>query len=892
MILKCTSVLFCACEHGCDGTCLMRNDIVISRQIALNNVQRQMRRNLQPGFLLLKAPFVLTHPSTQCFVLHLQGLMSEKQKIFVQENWNVMYCKVTSSNEVWKLKRMKKQKKCGFCGVRYTFQHNTQSCWQRQVFTGQFCGKTFNKVPQHMLFVTPRKNKSMKKKTFVVYDIESHSQGWPELDCTYQTPQLLCFTAVNKDCEFDKVMFEYLYSHTDTCLMNADKEEIGMFINAEGKCCVREFLLMIFTSIAEIKGHSFVTVAYNGSKYDELFLEREKLVILKESPDKLQHTFQQAHGKITNATIFHCETKSELICRDIIKFMPALSGGVSLRNVCIKLNLDVRKASCDYKRIDQILAGENMSALCDPVTGFLKKSSLSEDVNDSDYDWASNHFGSDLMRYLRYYCAVDVTCVVHIMKWLFEMIKQCIVDSKNVPESYKKVVTHPSDLLYFVTLAQYAFANFESFCCDENMIMSAPILDAERDIRKAIVGGRVQSNMYGKDLQDRDFSVVDIVSQYPNALNMPLPKGSLRYASNEDKANLSSDLLSGAFAYLLRDPFVGCFKVTKTDMTAYDCGSSHDVGLYGAIAVKCKTCLNWPSQGEYIVWLSSVAVHNALVNKWEVFLCHNTPLYLYDGWSLKIGEFFQYWFQLKLHAKNETERIFAKILMNSIYGKLIQNSLYPTFTYEDGELLKETKTDHDESNRKPIGLGLFCLDNSKMIFADMLQKVLSCRGRIYYCDTDSIMTDWAAVQLWKKKWPVYFDKPSKLGGMFEENGKMKLTYSVTKEGCACHDGKYDRFIVLARKMYYLSQSACGEKKVGARGHPRDIDLTYFTRALQGEKVKTYRGSIKTVMFHKNKDKRFTAESVVLSRTVQVVHPANVKRCEKCNFCFSEEIEVE
>lgn len=855
-------ICVCASKTCSSIRCVWLKDCSIKKLKTVRYVQQLMNKIKQPQLFWITDEIEIDSGTMVYSGIefdNFEGFMMDTSSIYCQYNETIM-----------KISKVKNEKKCPKCNVMYKLKHSQISCQQR-VFYQQCQGLQVDVPKQTPLFV--EFNKTLIRKGFskyiIFYDIEAHS--------VTQECEMLCFTIVNEDLTINQELEMFVKHHYTYAIT---ENEMFVILRKDIDDIPEYFVDILLHIIHQFEKIVLFTSAYNGCRYDETFFEKCKLKICTDHPHLL-HTYRQVHGRILQSTVMNVLNESLVEVRDIFHFVPSLRGGKSLRKVCEELKLEMRKVDCAYKIMDLVFAKENMFNFIDAKTGFFKQEILTL-TTDEDYEWASNKFGSNLMKYITYYCCMDVNCVLYLTKWLWQLMDNTIIKPLSVEVCYKRVLQQPSDLFNFLTLSQFAYKMFESFCHYKQIEITAPWYDYESNIRLAMYGGRVASSIYGQDIYT-EVGVVDIVSQYPSAFCCPMPFGAISLATMEEKI-ITAEKCRYNFNLFDIPPFLGKFIVKRLNNIAEEVGECefHQKLAFSSLPVKYKKDLLWPSEGEYVGWYSCVDVWNAQQDGWEFELICKEPLYYWLKWDSTVGEFFKYWYNLKKNAENENVKILAKILLNCVFGKCLQTSLYPTFDHdlETGYLKKLTEECYTDHNFKPTAWGIFTLSYSRVLFCKMRNKIVKYGGTIYYGDTDSAFASYDSLVSWKTNEPHYFT--NNLGGF--ENNIFK--FSVTLEGCDCHQGKFNHIIVLARKLYYLENTECNECKKGLRGHPKNTSLELFESAIYDSKQEifttyTERDSLKIILYNANIDAAFTRKSVTLKRKFNVVIPRYYKKCTCC-----------
>ena len=170
-------------------------------------------------------------------------------------------------------------------------------------------------------------------------------------------------------------------------------------------------------------------------------------------------------------------------------------------------------------------------------------------------------------------------------------------------------------------------------------------------IREAYFGGNVDVFVKGKDkFVDKGYHY-DMNSQYPNAMLNKMPTGDPVFSNNKD--------LNYYFGFVFA-------KITPPSESVLKNLFIQERDMHGAV--------NCP-RTNIIRWISSEELKQAikLGYKAEVICGIHFPNYC-DQNEL-FGDYVKYFYNLKANAKNNLERVVAKLMLNSLYGKFGQKEI-------------------------------------------------------------------------------------------------------------------------------------------------------------------------------------------------------------------------
>jgi hypothetical protein len=185
----------------------------------------------------------------------------------------------------------------------------------------------------------------------------------------------------------------------------------------------------------------------------------------------------------------------------------------------------------------------------------------------------------------------------------------------------------------------------------------------------------------------------------------------------------------------------------------------------------------------------------------------------------------RHFYEMKRHSEKGTPPyLIAKLLMNSLYGKFGQHEDTETAIKdpdpdpEEYELLRWLDEDRGWVLVKSHGKGKFYLPQvavhvtarAQLVLFDALRRIVERGGRIFYCDTDSVVTD-------DHRLPVS-----------DKLGDFKLEHRV-----------YESFFLLP-KTYCLTLDG-GRTELRAKGYPRQLQRQITKRHFEDA---LFRGDLK------------------------------------------------
>ena len=866
-------------------------------------------------------------------------LKSEVQFVLFDENSKYYFsCKKRTMNY------------CKSCGSKYYNTHNKcvlnkQTYYSNQIqkidklVSAQFNGQQYRgkRVPETTMFV--------------FYDIESHSSRQvaymlvahvhfaslidpvslpPEsevykyfcrLEQTYPRANIQFFdTYVKMSFVEDLDQLDERNTHIDSS--DRDQTICGVFIE------------MMFDIIDTFSNLDVMMLAYNGNRYDEVFLIRSKFeTLVKKDNVRYKFSVSQGSGKLIALTVENKKMESLLYIRDPMVFVPSFSCGKSLRAVAIEVGGEVKKGECPFTVIDAFLDGD-YDEYIDVKTGFI----LFKHFKHLTYvQWfkLAVKYKTDWLGFIEEYCDDDVKCLFVVTAWVCKMWHTEISLNEECEDCYRRVLSRGEDIFAFVSLAQLTYELFSSYMLSVGEMHEAPRGVYEEFVRGSLIGGRVTGNTFGT-LVNGPMAIGDICSMYPSCLNSPIPCGQTMEGDNTFIKMINEKLKNKTFKFWEEQPFIAVAVVKKKlSSEVYENCSQHGWLSWSPLGLRHEDFKNgglcWPAEGEFCVNRNCVDLYNLMKTGWEVELIFKDledqiTCLKYEKWGMGVSGYCRYWFKLKKNAPSSLTKNIAKLLLNAMYGKNLQSSQFSEYIVctddffqlsenirngmynaEDVSVLSEfsgvgvaeIKATYERSrNTKCIHIGSFCLSYSRLMMQQIVDSLSKYTDRGIYTDTDSLVASFVAFKKWERDEPEYFG--SELGGFDIAAGKFK--YTLTFEGCSCeecakikHKNHYfDTFICLARKVYYLANSQCPHsEKIRNKGFPRNLGRDYFLSALSQNEcgypgVKVRKHTLQSIFFNKDPKKAYTVKSIHGFRTLRVLPPVWMTQCEKCKLFYPKQ----
>jgi hypothetical protein len=332
--------------------------------------------------------------------------------------------------------------------------------------------------------------------------------------------------------------------------------------------------------------------------------------------------------------------------------------------------------------------------------------------------------------------------------WIKGSLKRKIIsynkqDVKVLEELVEKILQVIPNALSHLTASSLSFAEFKNKCLYSKKIEKTMSETTYHFIRKAIVGGRVQTHhKYTTSSHcDEPLAMIDVVSLYPSQM-----------VGNK---------------YPIGAPIETCEEV-KGKMGVYDCQINFQKLPVIVPRRREGEPLDWNYCGSMSCTLSSITIKQlrkhfgkASVTVFGGYYWEKSVTDLFDG-------FVNHWIEVKKAEDkkknlnkpyNKALRETAKLILNSAFGKMIQkviedetnliSNAYSLRTFKEKfnsgydlfqvspyiDLIKGKLRKVDYTTAKPQHIGLFILDYTKK---KMYNEIFS-QTTVYYSDTDSAL---------------------------------------------------------------------------------------------------------------------------------------------------------
>lgn len=597
-------------------------------------------------------------------------------------------------------------------------------------------------------------------------------------------------------------------------------------------------------------------MGFNSSRFDDLFLipiVRKYVTQNQNDAIRKGYFYSEKNGAVIFSNFEECGVEMKFV--DVLRYTGNL---VSLRNIAKDLEVETMKGHFPLK-----LMMNDVDNLQMPIVHFLDEKGYFppesffnvKDYKEAYESWLANGgfdvpLSESLLTLAIKYCRDDVSATFQIWRKLEEMYFtylheyfqfefNVLSDFHSAPSLMKAVALHSTnhkDGVWF----------YGETCEERSTDVWVPRGDAHVMWDKAIYGGWV-GIFYRGVLVDKELSLVDIVSQYPNALTAPLPLGPGERIERENVQKILDRL------------------------------GDYDLNTVPIFVVKVKT---FPGE-KRLTPMSTLPQRNEKTNEilWSYidgYEGYYTSLDLWfaftqEGWSFEAlshayihktkGMIFNFFIQKLAQMKKEgkieknlTKTNVAKIASNSFIGKLGEHSvlaeiniayndddvrnflrecayddqvkLTKMIPQEDGKSVEfHYKKQHVQENRVPIQLGACMYAYSRMSRVMLAHACMpdregardlkECLDKdsgvpdVLYGDTDSIIASKRGIDFLKKNHPDFFSKEIK--GYDPVTATLK--FSIEEE---IKNAKLGVFLNL--KTYLLFEDERGDTKLRLKGH--------------------------------------------------------------------------
>ena len=626
------------------------------------------------------------------------------------------------------------------------------------------------------------------------------------------------------------------------CLTEIDlsnENEISLVHEELGQDChIRFFIFVQRLAMTMKKGSLVVILGFNSSRFDNVFLAA---AMSHKVNSQIHYNYLEANGRIIDLSIY-AKNAGQVYFRDVLLYFPVGSRG-KLKTMAENFKLDHQKGECSLAEMQ------------------LVADALLDGVSDGNDDGSVNDSIKKELEYCRQDTRVLYGLARHIGSILLSMDGPRRYFLEVNPEIIPSVYAF---LVWFVTLPQTAMSFLPWIFPDKSFknFYSVSELGAARFIKTSIYGGRTLCGSIGQIV--RNLRSTDICSEYPCAMNGPMPYGAPFYARlgwvNEMNVFLRDDVLfSNDFAFTQRSrPFVAyvSFSKSRNYLATHSIAGEHvpdqvlpfvpyrymnDDFILDPYNKKMPGGLEWlaDTKGRTLYGVyNSIDIYLMRRLGFRVQISTRFRPIVWPEWSYQLAEVFNYLYSLKASAKRAGDKkleLFCKIMLNSTIGKFAQRmsprSEFDGVTFRVGKIPR---------NKILYQLNSYCMSYSRLINQGHQSVVcklnhrpdyswtnsLDCFKNIpVYCDTDNLIFVSPNVhELYK-----YLRDKSLLPNprlcSFNADGMFFNMTLEFEEWHSCpiareyeHIPPSSTALFLGKKSYIMRCDACGAIRLKAKGH--------------------------------------------------------------------------
>jgi hypothetical protein len=556
------------------------------------------------------------------------------------------------------------------------------------------------------------------------------------------TPVMVCLTELLNVQAYGKYP-------CDTSL----KTEIELVVDFYGELCHVRFFKFVHDWLKAKPPHTLVTVlGFNSSRFDNIFLAAAFQHMCE--MEHVQFKYLEAKGRIIDIG-FEIEGNRKCEFRDILIYFPVPSRS-SLRNMAANFKLELQKGECSLDEMEYVGNGL-LNSDAKMVADFIAVDPTFQ--RELEYCRQDTRVLFGLAQHLgkifvsldgprKYFCEFSSDPIAAGLPFLSKQYEFAMTLPQAIPPLF-------TFLAWFITLPQLAIA-FLPFGAPAKDLENVSIFEAISSmknawfLKKSIYGGRTLCGTIGQI--QYDLSSTDICSEYPSAMNGPMPCGEPRFATlswlNFVNRLLANDnLFSENFPFALVFPpfvaYIGFRKERDSIINRHDDNSgqhvSHqilpfvpyrkqsDAALNVVLATKTRDGaevgnLEWlaDTNGKWLYGVyNCVDIYAMRRLGFQVFILSNWLPIVWPTWSYSLGRLFSLLYMIKHQAKTKGDKdleALAKMLLNSGIGKFgqapMQNSdLAPG---KDGTVIFSMRG-YGRNNRTLYQLNSFCMSYSRLI---------------------------------------------------------------------------------------------------------------------------------------------------------------------------------
>lgn len=374
---------------------------------------------------------------------------------------------------------------------------------------------------------------------------------------------------------------------------------------------------------------------------------------------------------------------------------------------------------------------------------------------------------------------------------------------------------------------------FKQFYDESKPIYNIPDKD-DYIIREGYMGGR--NECFEKiGVISEPIYYYDFTSHYPSVMkDNKYPYGEYEYISYEEPTKFNDKWNGYVICYVKHTDY----QLNKKNKLPYHCMYKEGKLIFPYIKNKQKMIL-FTEDIKY-------SIKNNLGYEYEIIGVYN-----YENMGYIFKDIVEHIYKLKIKSKNKKDKSMekcSKLIINSLYGffgikymdidsfkiikkknkkwgnnfvldKLLKNKLKDvndTDIYSIVQYIDRLKTVY-----KNVGIASCVTSYGRMRLYELMNDIKNSGGIVYYCDTDSIHTNYC-MEDDKKLYNKWFSENGELGKLKNETGINK--------------GYYDTYMVLGNKMYYLENKELENNNIVKAFKGLRLENRYNKRIVEDNKI--------------------------------------------------------
>jgi len=593
-----------------------------------------------------------------------------------------------------------------------------------------------------------------------------------------------------------------------TFYIDKDLDSISLIIK-----CINEML--------EPKYNNITFYVHNFGKFDAAFIVKALVLYNKEKDkkDRFLLDITTRNSDILKLVIKQKKNKKfrSIIIKDSFAILPS-----DLRTLCKNYNVDTKKGYFPYN-------------FCTKNTLYY----VGQTPNINYYNDITQEIYNTL---IKDEWSLQEECLRYLKDDLVSLYEVLIKVNKTIHSLFDIQMTN------CLTISGISIRYFLNKFYDKNKNPLPLILNRGvwENIHKAYYGGRVEVFnpifISNKENNFKKLYYYDVNSLYPYSSLNRVPSLNCKYIEN-----------------------FGLKKKIENSFGFFFCWIKSKAGYLGLLPKRTDTCLIFPN-GEWYGWYFSEELKFAKKHGYEIEIIKG---YEFDYVENVFKDFVNSVYILKANAKNETERNVAKLILNSLIGRFgmdflksitklvdgkthnilnITRVIRNTIEMEEDLFLDTFKPGIDKEVCEDFGIDFIKALNIESIdektntktfksvsistasaviayarihMLELMLYILENGGKIYYTDTDSIVTD--------LKLPENFVHKTELG-------KLKLEHTIL-EGYFVSDKTY-AFINEKGKLIKKAKGV-DSKKLSLDDYKKMYKLETIQNAVKKDSIRNY-----------------------------------------------------